>query len=178
MKKESTSFGLAPKKLAKLLGIGSDIPETAIEVDQKQKKAELLHDRLAENLPTDPALVKSTPVIREHESQTLEQLAGESIKGLLLNSKANILVIKSVKDYCKKLTKGAKSKFEHDTAVVIYYLAIASALLFHDKKITTYSYKSLADSFSKLIAEGWLPKDIVKFFEQASQLCQEKDRSE
>ena len=40
MKKESSSFGLTPHKLAKLLEIGSDIPETGNEVDQEQKKAQ------------------------------------------------------------------------------------------------------------------------------------------
>ena len=70
----------------------------------------------------------------------------------------------------------AKSEAEHDAATAVYFAAIASALLFHDRKITTFSYKSLDESFSKLINEKWIVKDIAELFDRACRVCRQKSK--
>ncbi len=176
MDKKSTTFGLGPEKLARLLNIGSDISETENDVDQKEKKAELLHDWLAATLPLDAVLLETLPTILQRLCRQLQPHVGEPFGNLLKEPKTDILVIRKIKDYSKKLVTSAKSEAEHDAATAIYFAAIASALLFHDRKITTFSYKSLDESFSKLINEKWIAKDIAELFSRACRACRQKSK--
>jgi hypothetical protein len=176
MDKKSTTFGLSPEKLARLLNIGSDINETENKVDQEEKKAELLHDWLAATLPLDAVFLETLPTILQRLYQQLQPHVGETFGNLLKEPKTDILVIRKIKDYSKKLVTSAKSEAEHDAATTIYFAAIASALLFHDRKITTFSYKSLDESFSELINEKWIAKDIAGLFSKACRVCRQKSK--
>ena len=176
MDKESTTFRLSSEQLARLLGIGSYISEDKDQVDQEQKKAELLRDWLAAKLPIEEAMVESLPTIIRRVCQELQPLAGEPFGNLLQDPETDITTIRRIKDYSKKLAMSARSEAEHDAATAIYFAAIASALVFHDRKITTYSYKSLDESFSKLINETWIAKDISELFSKACKVCNQKSK--
>ena len=176
MDKKSTTFGLSSEKLALLLNIGSDISGNENDVDQKEKKAELLHDWLAATLPIDAVFIETLPTILQHLYRQLQLHTDESFGNLLNEPKTDILVVKKIKDYSKKLVSSSKSEAEHDAATAIYFAAIASALLFHDRKITTFSYKSLDESFSKLINEKWIAKDIAELFSRACRVCRQKSK--
>ena len=174
MDKESTAFGLSSEQLARLLKIGSDTSQADSKVDQEQKKTELLHDWLAASLPLETALVESLPKILRHLCQELRPMAGKPFGDLLKEPNTDIAAIEKIKDYSKKIVASAKSEAEHDAAAAIYYAAIASALVYHKKTITKFSYKNLRDSFSALTDQAWLTPDLVALFEDASKLCQEK----
>ena len=176
MDKKSTTFGLGPEKLARLLNIGSDISETENDVDEKEKKSELLYDWLAATLPLDAIFIETLPTILQRLYRQLQLHADESFGNLLKEPKTDILVIKKIKDYSKKLVSSSKSEAEHDAATAIYFAAIASALVFHDRKITTFSYKSLCESFSKLIDEKWIAEDIAELFSRACRVCRQKSK--
>ena len=176
MDKESTTFGLCSEKLARLLNIGSDISETGNDIDHKEKKTVLLQDWLAAKLPLDAVFLETLPNILKRLCQQLRPHLGESFGNLLKNPKTDLLVIGKIKDYSKKLAMSARSEAEHDAATAIYFAAIASALVFHDRKITTYSYKSLDESFSKLINETWIAKDISELFSKACKVCNQKSK--
>jgi len=176
MDKESTTFGLSPEKLARLLNIGSDIGETPNEPDPEEKKAQLLHDWLAATLPLDAVLIESLPVILQRLHRQLWPYLGEPFGNLLKNPKIDILVIRKIKDYSKKLVTSAKSKAEHDAATAIYFAAIASALLYNDVKITKFSYKSLDESFSRLVDQKWITAEMAELFSRACIVCRQKDK--
>ena len=80
------------------------------------------------------------------------------------------------KDYGRKLSAGTKSDAEHHTANTIYYVAIAHALVYHDLKITQYSYKDLQQSLSQLSEEDWIPQSLRDFFTKAFEYCGSKMR--
>lgn len=174
MDKESTVFGLSPEQLARLLKIGSDTSQADSKVDQEQKKVELLHDWLAARLPLETALVESLPKILRRLRQELRPLEGKSFGDLLKEPNTDIAAIEKIKEYSKKMVASAKSEAEHDAAAAIYYAAIASALVYHNKTITKFSYKNLRDSFSALSGQAWLNPDLAALFEEARKLCQEK----
>jgi hypothetical protein len=174
MDKESTTFGLNPEKLARLLKIGSDISQTDEKIDPEHKKAELLHDWLAATLPLDAALAEQLPIVIRRLCKELQPLSGEPFGKLLEDSKTNVEVLNKIKGYSKKLVTAAKSEAENDAATVVYYAAIASALFFHDQKITRFSYKDLEQSFSCLVKNSWIPMDLINLFEKASLLCKKK----
>jgi hypothetical protein len=176
MAEESSTFGLSPEKLARLLNIGSDIGKTNDAINSEERKAELLQDWLTATLPLDAVLLESLPVILQRLCRQLQPHLGEQFKKVLKDPQTDILVIRKIKDYSKRFVTSARSEAEHDAATVIYFAAIASALLFHDIKITKFSYKTLDESFSKLIGEKWINADIAELFSQARLVCRKKSK--
>ena len=175
MEKDTTVFGLNPKTLARILNIGSDVNGDNVGEDQEQRKLELFQDWLAATLPIDVVVAESVPVVLRRMWESLRPFAGEPFGDLLVNPKVDILALKKIKDYGKKMATHAKSEAEHDAATAIYYLAIASALVFRNKKITTYSYESLDESFSKLADWRWMPEGIAQLLVKAQRACKQKN---
>ena len=174
MDKKSTTFGLNGEKLVRLLKIGSGANQPEEEVDQEQKRAELLRDWLTAALPLDEVLIESLPAILRRLCQEVQPLAGKPFGSMLQDPKADIAAIKKIKDYSKKLVTSAKSEAEHDAATTIYYAAIANALVFHNQRITKFSYRSLADSFSALTQSSWLTSELTQLLKKAYEVCEKK----
>lgn len=175
MDKESTTFGLSPEKLARLLKIGSDESQSETNAGQReQKKARLLQDWLAATLPVDAVFVESLPRVLRRLYQELKPLGSRPFGTLLQDPEADMSVIKKIKDCSKKLVESAKSEAEHDAATAVYYAAIASALVFHDQRITSFSYVNLMNSFASLKEQSWLTAELVKLYGEAYDSCQEK----
>ena len=174
MDKEPTAFGLSSEKLTHLLKIGSDINESDTQLALDQEKAELLHDRLDATLPPDPATMKALPKVPGGLRNTLGVLASEPIGQLIQEPKTKVEVIKNIKDYNKKLSQSADCEVAYETTSVVYYGAIASGLVFHDRKITNFSYKELERSFGVLSKKKWIPLDLRGLFRKASQYCKKK----
>ena len=166
---------LKSDKLGELLNICSESIPSEYEIDTKSKKAELLHDHLAETLSLEA--YKSD--LGVEDMANLYQMPGllnsETIRNLVNNPQTDISLIKRVKNHSKKLSKSAATKLENDVANAIYYVAIASALVFHNLKITQFSYGTLKNTFSKLIKNNWLTPDVAQLFSKAHQVCQNKN---
>lgn len=177
MDKQPTTFGLSPTQLARLLKIGSDRRSTGEEVDEEQKKAELLHNWLAATLPLDAVLVKSLPTILRRLCQELRPLAGKPFGALLTDPSTDIAAIRKIKDFSKKMVRSVKSEAEHDVAATVYYAAIASAFVFHDQRITKFSYESLKNSFSALKEHTWLTPDLAGLFKKCLQRLSQEGKN-
>lgn len=171
MGKKSTTHGLSASKLAQLWKIGADTHEEEKKADPIQRRAELLRDWLAGTLPLDPAVAELLPAVLMRLFRELRPFAGETFGSLLKDPETNITTIKKIKNFSKRIVESAKSEAEHDAAAAIYYAAIASALVFHGQKITTFSYDKLKDSFSALIRNTWLTPDLVKLLREAHKQC-------
>ena len=171
--KEST-FGASVKGLAGLLGVGvgKDVPQDAASLDKAA--GELLRARLSGTLPLDTAVVNALPVILGKLQGDLLPLAGRPLGEVLLDPDTELTAIKSIKDYGKKLAARRDSEADHSAAIAIYFAAIASALLFHNEKITSYSYEHLRESFSELIEDTWIPSEFSRHLSKARKLCEEK----
>lgn len=181
MKNEPTTFGLSREGLARLWEVGTDVAEQDGSTEN-HKKTELLRDRLAEPwplagepLPLDPT---ATPMLPEPLNFVLEQfrpLTGCSVGDLLFDPNADPSVVWHIKDRCKERAQSCSSELEREAATVIYYAAIANALLFHeeshlpDGKITTFSHAELSEHFSRLRNIPWLTSDLVGLFKKASE---------
>lgn len=174
MDKKLKTFGLEPRKLADLLRVGSDTEESEGQVTLEQKRSELLRDRLGEALPLDSSAPVTLPISPNSLCQVLGVLGGKPIVELLQNPETDISLIKCIKDYNRSLSQCTKSKAEHDVAIVIYYAAIACALVFHKKKITKFSFEELGHSFSSFIEKKWITDQLKELFSQARSICQER----
>lgn len=177
MAKKPTTFGLRPDKLARLLGVCSDEGMNETEKTLDEQKAEMLQDLLAGVLPPSSTKIASL----RKELIKLYSMSGiaksDPIRDLLQNPKTDIKHLERIKDRTKKLSQSATSEAEHDTANVVYYAAIASGILFHDKKITKFSYKDLIESFSVISEEDWIPDYLIDLFKRACKLCMNKTKT-
>jgi len=171
MRDESTTFGLNREKLSKLWRMGQDIPQEKGDFDEEQKKAELLHAQLAESLPIEAGMQHLLPNILTVVCRRFKPFVGCSIKDLLLDPETDLLIIKTIKDLQKKRAESACSELQQDVATVVYYAAIASALVYHDVKISKFSYKVLDPTFTELGQNNWLITDLKILFSSAHELC-------
>jgi len=174
MDKESTTHGLSAEKLRQIWDIGSDVDQDNAEIEPDLKRAELLRDWLTCTLPPDKELADLLPALLMRLFRELRPFAGESFASLLQDPQTDISLIAKIKDLSKKLVESAKSAAERDAAAAIYYSAIASALVFHDRKITSFSYERLAQSFSSLSDKRWLTPETGQLIDSACKLSRKR----
>ena len=167
MKKDSSTFGLVPDKLAKLWTIGGDQEGDGIERTDDQIRSELLHDFLAEKMPVDQALAQILPDVLAQMCEEIKPFTGNSFSQLILNPDSDLLVLKRIKDFSKEWRKKAASDLERDVIAAIYYAAIASALVYHGQRISSFLPGDLKKSFSSLISKNWLTGDLKALFKKA-----------
>ena len=174
MKKKTTLFELEPKKLAKVLNICSEAQAEEADIPKEQQKAELLQDRLSETLLCGS--LKNSSLRKElvHLCTMAGIASTESIRNLLTNPEGDIELIEKIKRHGKRLSQTTSSEIEHETANVIYYAAIASALVYHKKKITQFSYEELKEAFAVFVETEWISNDLKELFEKAIVCCQKE----
>jgi hypothetical protein len=177
MDKKSTTWGVSPDKIAHLFETCSDTSQTDQNVTLDEKKAILLQDWLAQTFSSAPSPSRELSRNQSKLTNTIWALASKPIGELLEDTKTEIALIRKIKDYGKKLSKHAKSEFEHHhVANTIYYAAIAHGLVFSNSRITRFSYKELRQSFCRLSKEGWIPKGLLGLFMKASEYCETKEQ--
>ncbi len=170
VKKESSTFGLKPDQLARLWTLGSEPDATAPTSDHDQEKTDLLYDRLAEKIPLEQVMAQVLPQALAQLCQEIKPFSDHSFGALLTNPATDIHVLRAIKNYHKK--KVAGSEAEHDTAAVIYYAAIANALVWHQQQITSFSFQHLAVKYATLKQWSWVPTDLIALFAEALTFCQ------
>jgi hypothetical protein len=170
MGKDETDRGLTPKKVALLLKIEPDAAEAGL-ISQETVKAELLRDRLANHLPAEGLARRQLLNCLEDLQQILISSAGQSIERYLLAGDTPIETLRKIKEYGAALSRSAQSEAEQETANVIYYGAIASAVIFQGKRITQFKLQDLAKAFDALSIMPWLPPSLAGHFRQAMDSC-------
>ena len=174
MDKESKEIELTGEQKTRLLNLGLDSDLVEDDTDIEEKKADLLYEILSHPMPVDTSVVNSLPPALKGLCKRLSSVAGESLGDLLHNPERGISVIKEIKEYAKQSGASAKSKIESDIFLVIYYGAIANALLFHNQKITEHSYKDLEKFFRSFTKRDWILNDLTELFKKACENCQGK----
>ncbi|MFC1635923.1 hypothetical protein ACFL5Z_13875 [Planctomycetota bacterium] len=171
MDKRPTTLGLSPDKLAGLWNIGSKAEETGKAADSDSKKTELLRDLLSGTVQPHTPKAKSGSKKQTHQKSFSNFLTDVSIDKLLQNPKTDITLLRKIKEHGKRLSEGAKSKTEYQVANTIYYAAIASALVFHRRSLTTFSFNDLEQYFLRLKEERWIPTSLRSLFKKACEYC-------
>jgi hypothetical protein len=154
--KEETTYGLSPDRLARLLALGLEDKKDRADREEEQTAAEVLEEMLSNKLPPEEVLG-----------------ADRTIGSLFLDPKSDLTVIKTLKEYGKELVRRADSEIQKVAATAIYYAAIASALVFHQKKITRHSYAKLQKAYEDLEQKKWIPSDLKRLLKKAKAACQE-----
>ena len=172
MDKKTTTFGRDPGGIARLLGIGAEADQGG--ESPEEAKADLLRARLSGTLPLETAVVEDLPAIAGRLCEDLFPLRGKPLGDALLDKETSLAVLERIKDYGKKLAGRKDRETEHAVGIAIYFAAIASALLFHDKRITSYGHQALTEAFGTLIEKRWVAPELVRHFSKARKLCARK----
>ena len=174
MAKKTKISSLPAEKLGHLLNLCSEKGQAEKGVDQGQKMSEALEDLLASALPADSYDSTSVKDELSHLCDISGLAHGDSIRAMLMDPQTGIVLIDEIKGYAKNRSKKAASEAEGDAAGVVYYATIASALVYHDDKISRFSIKDLRQTFSDLGKTQWVPSDLAELFKKAEQCCQSK----
>ena len=173
MENKSTNR-LKPDQLARLLSISTEETDSVHIVCDDKATAELLRNKLKSTLPKDSFLLESLLIVMERLGCDMRGQVGKPLGDVLLDPAADISMLRAIKDYSKKFSSSLVSETETAVAITIYYAALASALLYHDKKITQYSYKTLGQYFALLVKKKWMTPELIDLFSKAHSICQNR----
>ena len=138
------------------------------------QRADLIIDKISEYLFEDIFENASLP----NHLTALCRISGlsknETLKKFIKNDKVELWLLIEMKAYFKELCSKCSDKTEHEIYNVTCYAVIACALLYHQKRISNYSYKQLANRFSRFLKEEWLPDYILILFKQAQKQAEKK----
>jgi len=173
MRRKPSTATLKPEQLKSIFSIAAEATKSSR--DPQEIEAEILQDYLRQTVPMyQESCTRRRTTAQSHMRNAVESLSGESIGRLLSDPKAPIELIRDIKARSKALSRSAQSEAEYQAANTVYYAAIASALLFHDVKITQFACQDLRNSFVFLSEQVWVPDYLRELFSEATKTCQDK----
>jgi hypothetical protein len=173
MEKNST-YGLKLDQMAGLFSMGAEEPDPTDERSVNETMATLLHEQLACALPRHSLLFDALLMMMDQEGHDTRSLAGRSLGRVLLEPQSDVDLLRAIKDCSKKLSHELDSEAETALATTVYFAALASALVHHDKKITQNSYEKLGESFTLLTAKKWMAQELIGLFGRARRICESR----
>jgi hypothetical protein len=136
-----------------------------------REKESLLHDLLCDALPLSPDVIASLPVILQRLHREMPRREGRSLIALLQDPGTSLQDLRATKEYGKSKTAAAQTEAQYEAAGVVYYAAIAAALVLHNERISRHSYQQLRESFSSLNAKEWIVPELRQLFKRAGECC-------
>ena len=91
---------------------------------------------------------------------------------VLLSGTTSLEDLKRLKTIAGEAVESNTSPVEQAVATAIYFAAIASSLVFHQRKIATRSHSDLAAGLGKLIDQPWLPRELAEHYAKAKTVCE------
>jgi len=158
---------LNAEQTKQLLHLGLHGPDDQIPLDSGVHREQHLFDFLRSKLPLEGTFKKTLPAMIQSLSEELKTLSGSSIEELLLDAKTETRILIEIKEYAKERGTSAQNETEREVALAVYYAAIASALVYHNARISEHPCKYLKDAFSKLGKNDWLPSSLIALFQVA-----------
>jgi hypothetical protein len=164
------SMNMKSKQLADMLGVALE-SVAADSLSPDELMAELLRNKLDGPLPPDPITAIRPSSVLDNIYNELAIQSRRTLGDELVDPETDLGTILLIKDHAKQTAAEDRPKAQRNVAITVYYAAIASALLFHDRKITTHSYDTIAITFAKLIEKPWMPPVLIEHLNSARRTC-------
>ncbi len=178
MRRKTSTYGLRLDQIESLFSVSAGDPDPAGEKGDNEKMADLLRKQLTCPLAARSVLFDVLVMMMERQGYDTQPLAGRPLGEVLQNPQSDVGLLRAIKDCSKRLSCTLDSQAETALATTIYFAALAGALVYHDKKITQYSYEKLDESFALLIEKKWMAKELVELFSEARRTCQGRQGKE
>ena len=160
-----STLGMKSQDIAQLLVIGRDEPEKDVTPDVTS--GHLLDDLLARRISLDADRADSFPSVLGRACGDIASHTGRALSDVLFDPQADIAALTALKDYGKRLVRGAWSDAERAAATALYYGAIAAAIALHGQSITEHSVEKVNSGLAELEAMSWMPAELVELFRKA-----------
>ncbi len=162
---------LSATGLASLLGLALETHADETHLPEDQRRGKLLKEKLAARLPLGPDHDGALDTVNEQLFQIHTLLTQRPIGETLTDPSADSSAIRDIKVFAKRMSFRAKSPLDREIAAAIYYTAIASAIVFCGKRITSLGSDHLASEFTRLRRQGWIPASLSMILSAAAELC-------
>ena len=171
MNAKKTTFGTEPQRMADMLGMGTEADSGDLTPDEA--KEDMLGKRLAGSLPLTQTQANDLAVIAGEFRERLP-LGGRSLGEVILDEETELDILVEIKEYGKSLSTATESEVDREVGLTIYYAAIASAILFHNQRITSHPADALANALGALVEKRWMNPKLARHFAKARKACRKK----
>lgn len=174
MDKSSQNLDLTTEQSTHLLKLCLRGDQHRSDETKEKNRASMLLDVLGSKLPVNPALLESLPPVLQTLSAELKSVSGRPLGDFLQDAQTKTPVLRKIKDFAKELGASLDDPIERDVGLAVYFAAIASALVFHQVRISQYSFQELAQSFETLLEHNWITPDLHQLFSKTREYCNSK----
>jgi hypothetical protein len=134
----------------------------------------LMNHYLEQPVITDSQVAQKPASVLAHVYREVSSRAGRSVKKCLLDPDTPVSVLTEIKERYQGAAKRCQSEADRHVATVVYFGAIAGALVSHRERITSYSRHDLRKAINKLLDKPWVDPEIKGLLEQASKALEER----
>lgn len=174
MDSKDTTSALSGDRLARLLKLGVEGADTGQGMPMNPLPEEVLDELLSKEVSLEAEVGYSLPSVLGRSCSEMRPCVGRTLGEVLMDPETDVVALRTLKDYGKKLVGASGSKAEQAGATTVYYAAIAGALVCHGQRITRYSYRELDENLAKLEGKAWLPHELKSLFQRAQEMCRQR----
>ena len=173
MTKRQTVFGASRENVQRFLDDCLRAEASPEKLSETQRLEQLLHERLADKCPVARPHGQSQSWLLDHlEEQTILAVNG-SVGQVLADAQAGLEILRDIKNCYKAWTSRTTDKREQRVYTVIYFAAVARALVSHGRRITRSPIGYLIHSFQVLAGEPWMASPLRELYLKAQQACEQ-----
>jgi hypothetical protein len=162
---------LTPAQLGRLLAVSAWAVDSADAMMEDQAKTRLLQEYLNRRLADEPSFVEEWRSGTNQPTAGIQPLLNRSVKETLLDPRCDLAILKAIKDHSKRLSAMVASGSQTLIAATVYYGAVASAMVYHDQRISRYTYENLSVRFLALAQRSWVDRELRELFTLAAAAC-------
>ncbi len=173
--------GHTPEKLLGLLQ-NSLLKDSDVEEDNKRSNESmrsLLIHYLEMPIVTENQIGLSKSSILTHAALEASATQGFTIQRFWLSPDMGVSLLIDIKEKGKHLAARGDTEAHKEVGVALYYSAIASSLVYHYKRISSYSLEKIAAQLQKLLNKGWITPELqdlmVRAYDQCRQACESNE---
>ncbi len=171
MMDKRTVFGAHPDDVRRFLDDCLTSPPAEEVPNETAHYAQLLQEQLAETCPVSGCLSRSGSWLLDRVQERVLLDLSRPVREVLLDAQTGLDTLEEVKSRYKKWSEKTPDTRMRRVYTVLYFAALARALVSHNRRITRHSNAYLIHSFEVLSAEPWMDPAIRELFGKAQQAC-------
>jgi hypothetical protein len=178
---DNQEFNLDASQRTRLLKMGLYSPTPGDDdVDPDERRMDFLYQILISPLPL-PSDVKTTlPDLITGQFEDLVSVSGKPIGELIQDEQTDLLTLRKIKEHSKQQGTEATTKEDKeqgDAFMAVYFAAIASALFFHDAKISHHRDEDMRRFFGLFANKPWVIEELRTLFAKATQITTDSEKT-